>query len=92
VEEEAFRAAKLLAITTQKEKLKFDKQRKCLLKTAIKIAVGLSGVSHGCTASLDHEDEDEVARLTSLLDGAHCDLGQASEELERLVREKAQVI
>ena len=90
MEEEAFRAAKLLAITTQREKLKFDKQRKCLLKTAMKIAVGLSGVSHGCTASLDHEDE--VARLTSLLDGAHCDLGQASEELERLVREKAQVI
>jgi chromosome segregation ATPase len=82
----------------QRGKKKYEMQRKFLQKTSLLIASSLSGVNHGCSVALEHDEEeinkskemiDEIKVLNRQLKDAHGDLSRASDELEMLLKEKS---
>lgn len=85
----------------QKEKKKSDAQRKALRKAALRISSAVSGVSHGDSSALDHEEAEltqsremaaEISSLTTNLETALSDLANASDEMDILLREKQEAI
>lgn len=84
----------------QRGKKKYEIQRKFLQKTSLLIASSLSGVNHGCSVALEHDEEeinkskemhDEINLLNRQLNDAHGDLSRASDELEKLLKEKSDI-